>query len=64
MREQESACVEERERERDLSIYLTRMDIMTGRPNESSFVDSIRIAVKLMVIRTTPPRNEAAPIRA
>ncbi len=51
-------------RERDLSSYLTKMDIMTGRPNDSSFVDSIRMAVKLIVIRTTPPRNEAAPIRA
>ena len=59
----EEERVREREREggRD---NLTRMDIMTGRPSESSFVDSIRMAVKLMVMRTTPPRNEAAPIRA
>ena len=42
----------------------TNRDNMMGSPSEISLVDSIRITVKLMVIRTTPPRNEAAPIRA
>ena len=38
--------------------------IMIGRPYVISLVDSMRMTVRLMVILTTPPRKEAAPIRA
>lgn len=41
----------------------TRTDRRIGTPKESSFVDSMRITVRLSVIRTTPPINDAAPIR-
>ena len=37
---------------------------MIGRPYVISLVDSMRMTVRLMVILTTPPRKEAAPIRA
>lgn len=43
---------------------LTISVIMMGRPYVISLVDSIRMTVRLMVIRTTPPRKAAAPIRA
>ena len=36
--------------------------IMMGSPYSISLVDSMRMTVRLMVMRTTPPRNEAAPI--
>ena len=38
--------------------------IIRGRPYEISLVDSIRMTVREIVIRTTPPRNAAAPIKA
>lgn len=38
--------------------------IMMGSPYVISFVDSIRMTVRLMVILTTPPRKAAAPMRA
>ena len=43
---------------------LTMTVIMMGRPYSISLVDSIRMTVRLMVILTTPPRNEAAPMSA
>ena len=49
---------------RNFVDWHTSSDNMMGRPREISLVDSIRMTVKLMVMRTTPPRNEAAPIRA
>lgn len=36
---------------------------MMGKARVISFVHSIRITVRLMVILTTPPKNAAAPIR-
>ncbi len=42
----------------------TRRVNMIGRPKDISLVDSMRITVRLMVIRTTPPRKAAAPMRA
>lgn len=38
--------------------------IMMGSPYVISLVDSMRMTVRLMVIRTTPPRKAAAPISA
>lgn len=45
-------------------LKLTMSVIIMGRPYEISFVDSMRMTVRLMVIRTTPPRKAAAPIKA
>lgn len=43
---------------------LTIRVIMMGSPYVISLVDSIRMTVRLMVIRTTPPKKAEAPIRA
>lgn len=43
---------------------LTISVIMMGRPYVISLVDSMRMTVRLMVMRTTPPKKAAAPIRA
>lgn len=42
---------------------LTISVIMMGSPYVISLVDSIRMTVRLMVMRTTPPSRAAAPIR-
>lgn len=46
------------------NYLLTISVIMMGRPYVISLVDSMRMTVRLMVMRTTPPRKAAAPIRA
>ena len=43
---------------------LTMTVIIMGSPYSISLVDSIRMTVRLMVILTTPPKNDAAPMRA
>lgn len=47
-----------------LKAYSTIRVIIIGSPYVISFVDSMRMTVRLMVILTTPPRNAAAPMRA